>query len=81
MNKYHVRYNTAHGETDLVWRVFENGVEHLVKNFEIRVPMRGESTLEHGIQKWNVACEDYMHLRDGIAEIGPEEVMPETARP
>lgn len=69
MNKYHIRYNTAHGETDLVWRVFENGVEHLVKNFEIRVPMRGESTMEDGIQKWNVTCEGHMQIRDGVAVI------------
>jgi hypothetical protein len=69
MNKYHIRYNTTHGETDLVWRVFENGVEHLVKNFEIHVSMRGESTLENGIQKWNVACEGRMRIIDGVAVI------------
>ena len=69
MNRYHIRYNTAHGETDLVWRVFENGVEHLVKNFEISVPMRGESTLENGIQKWNVVSEGRMRIVDGVAII------------
>jgi hypothetical protein len=69
VNKYHIRYNTTHGETDLVWRVFENGEEHLVKNFEIRVPVRGESTLENGIQKWNVACEGRMHITNGVAVI------------
>jgi hypothetical protein len=69
MNTYHIRYNTAHGETDLVWRIFENGVEHLVKNFEARVPVRGESTLEHGIQKWNVTCQGHMRIVDGIAII------------
>ena len=69
MNRYYIRYNTAHGETDLVWRVFENGVEHLVKNFEIRVPVRAESTMENGIQKWNVACEGHMRIVDGVAVI------------
>ena len=69
MNKYHIRYNTAHGETDLVWRVLENDVEHLVKNFEIRVPVRGESTLEDGIQKWNVVYEGRMQIQDGVAII------------
>ena len=28
MNKYHVRFNTKHNGSDLVWRIFENGVEH-----------------------------------------------------
>lgn len=69
MNKYHIRYNTAHGETDLVWRVFENGVEHLVKNFEVRVPMRGEATVENGIQKWKVTCEGRMRIVNGAAII------------
>lgn len=68
-NKYYIRYNTKHGESDLVWRVFENDVEHLVRNFRIEVPMYGESTMEHGIQKWNVACDGYMTIVDGIAHI------------
>jgi len=53
----------------MVWRLFENGREHLVKNFEIRVPVRGESTMEDGIQKWNVACEGHMQIQNGVAEI------------
>jgi hypothetical protein len=68
-NKYYVRYNTQHGESDLVWRVFENGKEYLVKNFHITVPMCGESTLENGIQKWNVVCEGTMIIKDNIAFI------------
>ena len=27
MNKYHIRYNTRHGESDLVWRIFKNGIQ------------------------------------------------------
>lgn len=69
MNKYHVRYNTQHGETDLVWRVFENGQEYLVKNFYIETPMCGESTVENGIQKWNVCCEGFMSIVNDIAYI------------
>jgi len=69
MNKYHIRYNTKHGESDLVWRVFENGTEHLVKNFHIKVPMYGESTLEDGTVKWNVACVGTMRIEDNIAII------------
>ena len=69
MNKYHIRYNTQHGESDQVWRVFENGKEHLVGGFFIKVPVFGESTVEYGIQKWNVACEGVMTVVDGIAYI------------
>jgi hypothetical protein len=68
-NHYHIRYNTKHGESDLVWRVFENGVEHLVKQIEILTPVYGESTIEHGIQKWNIACDGVMTITDGKAVI------------
>jgi hypothetical protein len=73
-NKYYIRYNTQHGESDLVWRVFENGVEHLVKAFYITSPMYGESTVEHGVQKWNVACEGLMKIVDNIAYIEPNGI-------
>ena len=69
MKKYHIRYNTKHGESNLVWRIFEEGVEHLVKDFHITVPMFSESTFEDGIQKWNVACIDNMSIKDNIAYI------------
>ena len=69
MNKYHIRFNTKHGDSDLVWRIFENDVEHLVKDFRINVPMFGESTTEFGVQKWNVACHGFMKIKDDIAII------------
>jgi len=69
MNKYHIRFNTKHGESDLVWRIFENGVEHIVKDFRILVPTYGEATIEDGIQKWNVACNGSMKIVNGIAYI------------
>lgn len=73
MNKYHIRYNTKHGESDLVWRIFENGNEILVKNFYITVPMSGESSIENGIQKWNVMCEGYLTVKDNVAYISGEK--------
>lgn len=73
MNKYHIRYNTKHGESDLVWRIFENGNEILVKNFHITVPMSGESSIENGIQKWNVMCEGYLTVKDNVAYISGEK--------
>lgn len=69
MNKYHIRYNTQHAGSNLVWRIFENGVEHLVKEFYVTSPIYSESTMEHGVQKWNVACQGKMKIIDDIAYI------------
>jgi hypothetical protein len=71
MNRYHIRFNTKYQETntDLVWRVFENGNEHLVKGFRISVPMFDETTIEHGETKWNVCCEGTMEIIDDVAVI------------
>jgi hypothetical protein len=66
---YHIRFNTKHGDSDLVWRVFEDGVEHLVKNIDIRVPVTGENTMENGVQKWNISCKGTMRIIDDIAYI------------
>ena len=57
MNKYHVRFNTSHNGSNLVWRVFENGVEHLASDVRIHSPLYTETTVEHGETKWNVACD------------------------
>jgi hypothetical protein len=69
MNKYYIRYNTKHGESDLVWRVIENGSEVLVRNIDIRVPTQGESTMEGDVVKWNIACQGRMTIVDGVAII------------
>jgi hypothetical protein len=52
-----------------VWRVFENGVEHLVKHISLQVPVFDEYTLENGIQKWNICCEGTMVIKDDVAII------------
>ncbi len=69
MNKYYIRFNTKHGDSDLVWRVFENGSEFLVRNIDIRVPVLGESTIEGDVVKWNIACQGSMYIVDGVAII------------
>ena len=69
MNKFYIRYNTKHDDSDLVWRVFENEKEHLVKNFLITVPMTGESSVENGVTKWNVCCEENLRIHKGVAYI------------
>jgi hypothetical protein len=69
MKKYHIRYNTEHKESDLVWRIFENGKETLVKRLKINVPSFDECTFENGIQKWNICCIGNLKINNGIAEI------------
>ena len=69
MNKYYIRFNTKHGESDLVWRVFENGSEFLVRNIDIRVPVFGESTIEGDVVKWNISCNGNMDIVNGVAVI------------
>ena len=69
MNKYHIRFNHQHNGSGLTWRVFENGIEHLVEHLDICVPIRDEITIENNIQKWNVYCEGTMTIKDGVAFI------------
>lgn len=69
MKKYHIRFNHQHENSNKVWRIFEDGIEHLVEHLDIQVPMRDEVTVENGIQKWNVYCEGYMTIENGTASI------------
>ena len=69
MPKYHVRFNTQHGgRMDQVWRVFEDGVEHLASDVRIYSPLYTETTQEHGETKWNVACDGRL-IWDGTVAI------------
>jgi hypothetical protein len=61
MNKYLIRFNKAHGQPgrgsdEHVWRVFENGVEHLARYVRIQVP----SWSEADGPDWNIACNGQM---------------------
>lgn len=69
MNKYHVRFNTKHENSGLVWRVFENGKEHLAKDVRIIGETFTETTHEHGETKWNIACHGRMIWQDQVAVI------------
>ena len=71
MPRYHIRYNTNHGASDLVWRVFEDDREYLVRDFRITVPVCGTTTMENGQQKWNVECHGIMRIVDDVAFIQP----------
>jgi len=69
MKKYHIRYNTQKGESNLAWRIFENGEEYLVKNIKIEVPCYNEVTIENGVEKHNIACVGKMIIIDDDALI------------
>lgn len=69
MNKYHIRFNHQHNDTEFVWRVFENGKEHLVKEVLINVNTFTETTIEDEQTKWNIACYGNMIIINDIAMI------------
>lgn len=69
MNKYHIRFNTNHSGTPLVWRVFENGIEHLATDVRIIGETFTECTEEHGQIKWNIACLGNLTWSDKSATI------------
>jgi hypothetical protein len=69
MKKYHIRFNQQHNGSGFVWRVFEDGVEYLVKHVKINVPCFDEETVEYGATKWNIVCNGYMNIADDIATI------------
>lgn len=69
MNKYHVRFNTKHNDSKLVWRVFENGHEYLASDVRIVGETYTECTQEHGQTKWNIACQGRIVWIDTVAVI------------
>ena len=69
VNKYHVRFNTKHAGSNLVWRVFENGVENLATDVRILGETFTETTEEHGETKWNIACYGRIVWVDRVAVI------------
>lgn len=61
MKKYLIRFNKTRGQpgrgtVDHVWRVFEDGKEHLAKHVRIQVPSWSEASGND----WNIACKGTM---------------------
>jgi hypothetical protein len=72
---YHIRYNTHHATSEhpeLVWRVFEDGVEHLVEELNICSPVFGQKTTEFGVTKYNICTLGFMSISNGAATITSE---------
>jgi len=55
-SKFLIRFNTKHGNSNLVWRIFQDGVERCASGVNIKVPSWSESSLEGDVKKWNLAC-------------------------
>jgi len=45
-----------------VWRIFENGVEHLAADVKITGKIFTERTEECGETKWNISCYGHMTI-------------------
>jgi hypothetical protein len=76
MNKYLIRFNKSRGQEgrgsdEHVWRIFENGVEHLAKDILLNVTSWGETDGND----WNIACYGFMKImpRTELAVISLEE--------
>jgi hypothetical protein len=72
MKKYHIRFNTKHCGSDLAWRVFEDGVEHLASAVKITGEVSTECTEENGQTKWNIVCYGNLSWDNKIALIKTE---------
>lgn len=68
-NKYLIRFNTKHNGSDLVWRVFENGVEYLASDVIIHGSVFTETSIENGENKWNIACIGKLSWNNTVAII------------
>jgi hypothetical protein len=64
-----IRFNKDHKSDIDVWRVFEDGVEHIVTAFALLVPANSDVTFERGEMKWNVLCRGELTIRDGVAYV------------
>jgi hypothetical protein len=73
MNKYHVRFNTKHNESNFVWRIFENGTEHLAQDVKLIGETFTECTEEFGERKYNIACYGRLLWQGNLAIIVNEK--------
>jgi hypothetical protein len=69
MKKYWIRYNTQHGNSDLVWRIIYDSEEVLVKNIKLKVPSFSDTTIENNIVKYNIACYGKLTIENNEATI------------
>lgn len=55
MNKYVIRFNQQHNESELCWKVFEKDAMFLAKDVIIKVPSFTERSHEDP-PHWNIVC-------------------------
>jgi hypothetical protein len=51
-----IRFNTKNNGSDLVWRVFIDGEEHLASSIKIQGYIYDEKTFSGGEEKMNISC-------------------------
>jgi hypothetical protein len=51
-----IRFNTNNNGSDLVWRVFIDGKEHLASSIKIKGYIYDEKTFSNGEEKMNISC-------------------------
>lgn len=77
--KYNIRFNKTRGKNgrgtiDHVWRVFEGEKEYLVKNLDIRIPVKSEKD-KNGID-YNITCNGFLSFdRKTSTAIFTEKIM------
>jgi hypothetical protein len=81
VNTYLIRFNHNHNESGQVWRVFENGQEHLVQHVKILAPVYDRVTVENGVEKWNLCCHGYMTIDNNTATIRQHMMLPDFVLP
>lgn len=60
---FKIRFNTAHGDTDLYWRVIIDDTEYLVRNLMCKVDTYSDASFDKkaGVIKYHIAgdCTDF----------------------
>jgi hypothetical protein len=51
-----IRFNTKNNGSDLVWRIFIDGKEHLASSIKIQGYIYDEKTFSGGEEKMNISC-------------------------
>ena len=51
-----IRFNTKNNGSDLVWRIFIDGEEHLASSIKIQGYIYDEKTFSGGEEKMNISC-------------------------
>jgi len=71
-----IRYNTKDVGNKLPWRVFVDGTETLASQVYVKGFLRGESSLDGKVVKWNLACYGKIKWNGSVATIKAKSSRP-----